>query len=71
VFDPTNQQHRHWYYYFVKNSSWSLCPVRFIVPDDHGDLITMIQRSLIKYYVEQEFSKTVQAKSKARKSYVI
>jgi hypothetical protein len=45
--------------------------VRFIVPDDHGDLITMIQRSLIKHYVEQEFSKTAQAKSKSKKSYVI
>jgi hypothetical protein len=29
--------------------------VRFVVPDDHGNLITMIQRSLVKYYVEQEF----------------
>jgi hypothetical protein len=71
AFDPTNRQHRQWYYQYVKNSSWGLCPVRFIVPDDHGDLITMIQRSLIKHYVEQEFSKTAQAKSKSKKSYVI
>lgn len=71
AFDPSNKQHRHWYYHFVKNSSWGRCPVRFIVPDDHGDLITMIQRSLIKHYVEQEFSKPTQAKSKPRKRRVI
>jgi hypothetical protein len=29
--------------------------VRFVVPDDQGDLITMIQRTLVKYYVEKEF----------------
>ena len=71
AFDPSDQQHRRWYYHFVKNSSWGLCPVRFIVPDDHGDLITMIQRSLIKYYVEQEFSKTTRAKSKSGRQHVI
>jgi len=26
-----------------------------VVPEDHGDLVTMIQRSLIKYYTEKEF----------------
>jgi hypothetical protein len=26
-----------------------------VVPEDHGDLITMIQRSLIEYYVGREF----------------
>ena len=71
AFDPANKQHRHWYYHFVKNSSWGRCPVRFIVPDDHGDLITMIQRSLINHYVEQEFSKPTQTKSKSRKRRVI
>jgi hypothetical protein len=29
--------------------------VRFVVPEDHGDLLTMIQRSLIKFDVEREF----------------
>jgi hypothetical protein len=27
-----------------------------VVPDDHGDLITMIQRSLVEYYVGREFN---------------
>jgi hypothetical protein len=29
--------------------------VRFFVDDDSGDLITMIQRKLVDYYVSQEF----------------
>jgi hypothetical protein len=33
-----------------------MCPVRFICPDDHGmDLPSMIQHSLIFFYVEREF----------------
>lgn len=55
VFDPSNKAHRAYYYDFVQTASWGHCPVRFVVPEDHGDLVTMIQRSLIKYYVEKEF----------------
>lgn len=55
VFDPANHQHRRWYSDFVQNGTWGRCPVRFIVPDDQGDLITMMQRSLIKFYVNKEF----------------
>jgi hypothetical protein len=29
--------------------------VRFFVDDDSGDLITMMQRKLVDYYVVQEF----------------
>jgi hypothetical protein len=59
VFDPANKQHRRYYSEFVKTVSWGTCPVRFLVPDDHGDIITMIQRSLVKYYVEREFPNVV------------
>lgn len=55
VFDPTDKQHRKFYFDFVKTGTWGHCPVRFVVADDQGDLITMIQRSLIKHYVEREF----------------
>ena len=55
VFDPENKQHRRYYNEYVQKASWGSCPVRFVVPEDHGDLITMIQRSLVKYYVEREF----------------
>ena len=56
VFDANNRQHRRYYYDFVKSGTWGRCPCRFVVADDQGDLITMIQRALIKYYVEQEFT---------------
>ena len=55
VFDAFNAEHREWYFEFVKHRSWGKCPYRFIVPEDHGDLITMCQRALVKFYVEQEF----------------
>lgn len=55
VFDPTLHEHRKFYNDFVLTGTWGRCPVRFIVPDGQGDLITMIQRSLVKYYSEQEF----------------
>lgn len=56
VFDPDNTDHRRWYYEFVQSGSWGRCPYRFHVSEDHGDLITMCQRSLVKYYVQQEFA---------------
>ena len=57
AFDETNRQHRKWYAEFVKHGTWGRCPVRFIVSDDHGDLLTMIQRRLNRYYTEKEFGK--------------
>lgn len=58
AFDPHNKEHRKFYFQFLETSSWGHCPVRFIVPDEHGfDLITMIQRSLLQYYVNKEFPK--------------
>jgi hypothetical protein len=56
VFDPANEQHREYYYEFVKEGTWGRCPYRFVVPEDHGNLITMIQRSLVTHYVNQEFA---------------
>jgi hypothetical protein len=56
AFDPNNKQHRTHYADFVRNRGWGRCPVRFIVPEETGrDLVTMIQDSLLKYYVEREF----------------
>lgn len=55
VFDPTNKDHRRWYAEFQKYGTWGRCPVRFMVTEDQGDLITMIQRKLIEYYVKKEF----------------
>jgi hypothetical protein len=59
VFNPNDKQHRRFYSEFVRTASWGACPVRFVVPEDHGDLVTMIQRSLVKHYVEREFPDVV------------
>jgi hypothetical protein len=55
VFNPKDKQHREWFADFNKNRTWSRCPVRFVVNDDHGDLVTQIQRELIQHYVDKEF----------------
>ena len=55
VFDPANKNHRRWFAEFQSFNAWGQCPVRFIVGDDHGDLVTMIQRKLIDYYTTREF----------------
>ena len=57
VFDAANKEHRRWYNQFVTHGGWGQCPYRFMVPEDHGDLITMCQRSLVRYYVAHEFAK--------------
>jgi len=55
AFDAANRQHRRWFAEFQNSGTWGRCPVRFIVSDDHGDLVTMIQRRLIQHYVDREF----------------
>lgn len=57
AFDETNKQHRKWYFEFVKHNTWGKCPVRFIISDDHGDLLQMIQKRLNQYYTTREFGK--------------
>jgi hypothetical protein len=55
VFDPHNEDHRRWFAEFNKTRTWGTCPVRFVVDQDYGDLLTQIQRELIQYYVDREF----------------
>jgi hypothetical protein len=55
IFDPANKEHRAEYYKFVKTGMWGHCPYRFVITDDQGDVVTMIQRKLIAYYVSKEF----------------
>ena len=66
VFDPANKDHRKWFAEFNHNAKWGTCPVRFVVEDDNGDLVTTIQRRLIRYYVSREFA-PVTAKTVAKK----
>lgn len=55
AFDASNKDHRRFFYEFTQKGTWGRCPYRFIVPDDHGNLVTMIQRKLIEHYVNREF----------------
>lgn len=55
AFDPHNKDHRRYFAEFQTNHTWGGCPVRFIVPEDNGDLVTLMQRSLIQYYIDREF----------------
>lgn len=57
AFEVANKQHRQWFAEFQRGGTWGRCPVRFIVSDEHGDLVTLIQRKLIKHYVDREFGK--------------
>lgn len=56
AFDAYNKDHRRYYAEFIAYGGWGKCPVRFIVPDDHGmDLPTMIKNRLCEYYLDREF----------------
>lgn len=57
TFDADNVDHRRWFAEFQRQRTWGACPVRFLVPDEAGDLVTLIQRALIAHYVDQEFGK--------------
>lgn len=61
VFDADNKLHRKWYGEFVKHNTWGKCPYRFIITDLQGDLITMIQKKLVEYYVKKEFKNTLKS----------
>jgi hypothetical protein len=39
-----------------------------VVPEDHGDLVTMIQRSLVAHYVQNEFERPKKVAQKGRKT---
>jgi len=68
VFNAQNKEHRRWFAEFNQTGAWGRCPVRFVVNEDHGDLITQIQRELIQYYVDKEFTVTrVRPKTVAKK----
>jgi len=63
AFDPSNKDHRRWYYEFLEYRGWGKCPVRFICTEDHGsDLTVMIRNALVEYYVNKEFKPKAQSK---------
>jgi len=57
VFDVADAQHRAWFYEFAVTGTWAHCPYQFVVPDDHGgDLTSLVQRELSRWYAAQEFA---------------
>lgn len=57
VFDAKNKQHRKWFADFNRSGAWGRCPVRFMLDEAAGDLVSQIQRDLIRHYVVREFGK--------------
>lgn len=57
AFDAKNKQHRRWFAEYQQRRAWGHCPVRFIVPDEHGNLIELIQNALLRFYMEREFGR--------------
>jgi len=57
AFDPSSKDHRKWFADFQRNKTWAKCPVRFVIPDDQGDLVSLIQQRLVAFYVSKEFGK--------------
>ena len=54
LFDPSNKLHRQHFSTFMATGSWSSCPVRFAVEEDHGNLMAHLQRKTIMWYAAQE-----------------
>ena len=57
AFDPGNRQHRADYAIFLKTNSWRHCSVHYEAPEVNGELQAVVQRTLLEYYTQREFSK--------------
>jgi len=64
-FDANNKEHRRYYRDFLDANSWGTCPVRFIVEDQKGDLISYINDQMLEYYMRREFVDMVHGPSSA------
>ena len=68
AFDPAKKEHRRWFHEFMEYGGWGKCPVRFICPEATGsDLVKMITRQLVDYYVEKEFKSEEKLAQKGKK----
>ena len=55
AFNATDKQHRKYYNDFLTHRSWGTCPVRFTLDEESGDVISMIERDLARFYLTKEF----------------
>jgi len=53
-FEPSNPEHRQMVATFLKDGTWSTCPVRFYTPGDISVKAYTLD-SLVQYYLNQEF----------------
>jgi len=68
AFDPSIKEHRRWFHEFMEYGGWGKCPVRFICPEESGsDLVKMITRQLVDYYVGKEFQNEEKVAQKGKK----
>jgi hypothetical protein len=68
AFDPSKKEHRRWFHEFMEYGGWGKCPVRFICPEATGsDLVKMITRQLVDYYVKKEFQSEEKLAQKGKK----
>lgn len=56
-FDPANRKHRMYYAQYLRTGTWGHCPVRFVDPQDCGNLAAALQSTLLRYYSDKEFVK--------------
>ena len=58
VYDPSNTEHRKYFFDFVKSTTWGNCPVRFVLEDQgHADFVATMQKRTLEYYMDREFYK--------------
>lgn len=56
VYDPSKEEHRKYFFEFVKTTTWGNCPVRFVLEDQgHADFVALMQRRTLEYYLSKEF----------------
>jgi hypothetical protein len=67
-FDVNNAQHREYFSRCYVTGNLGTCPVRFVEPQDRGNLVVNIQSKLATYYLMQEFPNVRHSINKKQKN---
>lgn len=65
VFDPAKPEHRRAAHQFATTRTWGKCEFRFAIDDESTNLIDMINRRLLDWYMKNEFKKSKRRTIKA------
>ena len=57
IFDPDNREHRRAAHEFKKTQGWGSCKFRFVIDNNSLNLIDMIDKRLIAWYLANEFKR--------------